>query len=208
MRMHKYFALLAIGVMIFLVYGLHGSPIYGLGDFEIEVGYINGILTAMSILFGIWAFSLRRRPTGPTKKFVYDTVIKETFLFAFILLMISVVFVCLTAFKLLSSIATLLFSAFSFSLDAFLIMLTLHYFKFKDYEDEEFVKNLRVKCSNCGKWKKISVYKGLIEQSSLEPKAKAMILGYEPLQVFRCEKCGNVIAEPTELIRITRSESK
>jgi hypothetical protein len=29
---------------------------------------------------------------------------------------------------------------------------------------------------------------------------------YEPLQVSKCEKCGNVIAEPKELIRIKKAE--
>jgi hypothetical protein len=27
---------------------------------------------------------------------------------------------------------------------------------------------------------------------------------YEPLQISKCEKCGNVIAEPKELIRIVK----
>jgi len=36
--------------------------------------------------------------------------------------------------------------------------------------------------------------------------AKLMVLGptYKPLQVSKCEKCGGVIAEPRELIRIKR----
>jgi ribosomal protein S27E len=30
---------------------------------------------------------------------------------------------------------------------------------------------------------------------------------YEPLEVVKCKKCGKVIAEPKELIRIVKSES-
>jgi hypothetical protein len=31
---------------------------------------------------------------------------------------------------------------------------------------------------------------------------------YEPLETSKCEKCGKIIAEPKELIRIISSESK
>jgi hypothetical protein len=34
-----------------------------------------------------------------------------------------------------------------------------------------------------------------------------MIPMYEPLEVSRCEKCGKVIAEPKELIRIQKAAS-
>lgn len=41
-----------------------------------------------------------------------------------------------------------------------------------------------------------------IEQPSSEPKAKIFIPMYEPLKVEMCKKCGNLIAQPKELIRI------
>ena len=43
-----------------------------------------------------------------------------------------------------------------------------------------------------------------IEQPSSEPKVRVMIPMYEPLEVVKCEKCGKVIAEPKELIRIRK----
>jgi len=46
-----------------------------------------------------------------------------------------------------------------------------------------------------------------IEQPSTEPKVRVMIPMYEPLEVAKCEKCGKVIAEPKELIRIRARES-
>jgi len=64
-------------------------------------------------------------------------------------------------------------------------------------------KYILEKCSSCGKWNRVSVNKIFIEPSNpIEPKVKVIIPMYEPLQISKCEKCGKVIAEPTELIRI------
>jgi len=41
-----------------------------------------------------------------------------------------------------------------------------------------------------------------IEQNTPEPKVKVLVPMYEPLEISKCEKCGNVIAEPIQLIRI------
>jgi len=58
-----------------------------------------------------------------------------------------------------------------------------------------------MKCKACGHWNQIEVNKLFIEQSTSEPKAKAYIPMYEPRKTETCKKCGNVIAEPKELIR-------
>ena len=65
-------------------------------------------------------------------------------------------------------------------------------------------RSLRLKCHNCGHWNRVSVNKIFIEQNSPEPKVKVLIPMYGPLEVSRCEKCGEVIAEPKELIRIEK----
>jgi len=44
------------------------------------------------------------------------------------------------------------------------------------------------------------------EQPSPEPKVKVMIPMYEPLETSKCKKCGKIIAEPKELIRIFRNK--
>ena len=62
---------------------------------------------------------------------------------------------------------------------------------------------LRMKCSYCGCWNSIKVDKIFVQQSSPEPKVKVLIPMYKPLKTERCEKCGTVIAEPKELIRIS-----
>ena len=68
-------------------------------------------------------------------------------------------------------------------------------------------RTLRTKCKACGHWNRIPVSKIFIEQPSSEPKVRVMIPMYEPLEVAKCEKCGKVIAEPKELIRISARDS-
>jgi len=66
-------------------------------------------------------------------------------------------------------------------------------------------RKLRMKCSHCGHWNRVPVNKVFIEQPTSEPKVKAYIPMYEPLKTETCKKCKNVIAEPKELIGITKS---
>mgnify|MGYP001029505081 CR=1 FL=1 len=65
---------------------------------------------------------------------------------------------------------------------------------------------LRVKYSGCGHWNRVPVNKVFIEQPSpIDPnKVKVMIPMYEPLETVKCKKCGKIIAEPKELIRIKK----
>ena len=67
--------------------------------------------------------------------------------------------------------------------------------------------NLNTKCPNCGHWNRVPVNKVLVEQDSPELKVKVFIPMYLPLQVSKCEKCGEVIAQPKELIKIVKSGS-
>ena len=69
-------------------------------------------------------------------------------------------------------------------------------------------RNLRMKCSSCGHWNRVPVNKIFVEPDSPEPNVKVMIPMYEPLEVAKCEKCGKVIAEPKELIRIVLVQKK
>jgi uncharacterized OB-fold protein len=62
-----------------------------------------------------------------------------------------------------------------------------------------------MKCKACGHWNKVPVNKIFLQQPTLEPKVKAYIPMYEPLEITKCEKCGKVLAEPKELIRIVKS---
>jgi len=64
-------------------------------------------------------------------------------------------------------------------------------------------KSLKMKCK-CGHWNRVTVNKIFLEQPSPEPKVKVMIPMYQPLETSKCEKCGKIIAEPKELIRIQK----
>ena len=72
------------------------------------------------------------------------------------------------------------------------------------FETERRYCNLRMKCPNCGYWNRVPVSKVLVEQDSPEPKVKVVIPMYEPLETSKCKKCGKIIAEPKELIRIAK----
>jgi RNase P subunit RPR2 len=67
-------------------------------------------------------------------------------------------------------------------------------------------RTLRMKCQNCGHWNRVPVNKIFLEQPSPEPRVQVMIPTYEPLEVSKCEKCGTLIAEPKELIRIQKGK--
>lgn len=65
---------------------------------------------------------------------------------------------------------------------------------------------LRMRCSNCGHWNRVPVNKIFVQQPSSKPRVTAFISMYEPLQVSKCKKCGKVIAEPRELVRIVEKQ--
>ena len=46
-------------------------------------------------------------------------------------------------------------------------------------------RHLRMKCSSCGHWNRVSVNKVFVEQNGPEPKVKVFIPMYEPLEVTR-----------------------
>jgi len=66
------------------------------------------------------------------------------------------------------------------------------------------MRNLRMKCPSCGCWNRFSANKIFIEQPSSEPKVKVLVPMYEPLEVVKCKKCGEIIADPEELIGIVK----
>ena len=68
-------------------------------------------------------------------------------------------------------------------------------------------RKLRMKCSEYGHWNSFPVNKIFIEQATSEPKVKAYVPMYEPLETAKCKKCGKVTAEPKALIRIVRSKA-
>ena len=68
--------------------------------------------------------------------------------------------------------------------------------------------SLRMKCPQCGSWKRIQVNKIFLEQETSELKVKAFIPMYQHLKEETCKKRGSFIAESRELVRILKGESK
>ena len=66
---------------------------------------------------------------------------------------------------------------------------------------------LRMKCKNCGHWNRIEVEKVLLNPDNLEPKVKVFLPSYLPLKTEVCSKCGRIIAQQKELIRIVKERS-
>jgi len=64
-----------------------------------------------------------------------------------------------------------------------------------------------MKCSNCGEWNRFEVEKLFLEQETSEPKVRAFVKTYLPLKIEYCKKCGKLVAEPKELIRIMKGAS-
>jgi len=63
---------------------------------------------------------------------------------------------------------------------------------------------LGVKCKQCGHWSRIDVEKVMINPDSPEPKVQVLMPSHLPLKTEKCSKCGYVIAEEKELIRIVK----
>jgi len=61
-------------------------------------------------------------------------------------------------------------------------------------------------CKFCGYWNRVPVNKVLVEQDSPEPKVKVFVPMYMPLKLETCKKCGKLIAQPKELIRIAKGK--
>lgn len=119
-----------IFLMIITLVGLYGVP----SSFEVDVRYIIGILTTSGILFGFWAILIGRKPgkEEKTKRWQYEHIISKVFFFSFGFLLMSVLMTYLTALNKVSSLFTFLFCICSFYLNAFLVALTLYYYKFTE----------------------------------------------------------------------------
>ena len=131
----QYLLLTAVLILLVLLYGLYNST--SKSDIQINSEYINGILTASRILFGIWAVVLGIKPTKTetcdkkTKEWQYKTIVSETFFFGFLFLIVDVLFLTLSAVNVFSQEVTLFFTALTFFYNALCLTITLHYYVFK-----------------------------------------------------------------------------
>lgn len=100
-------------------------------DFAVEPEYLTGMLTASSIVFGLWAILIQTKPKERVAKWLYEEVLIESFFLSFGLLVISVVLIYFSALNKMSSVIALLFSLFSFLLNVLNITMALYHFKFR-----------------------------------------------------------------------------
>jgi hypothetical protein len=120
-------------------------------NFQVNAEYTNGILTASSILYGMWGFVFASKPNQrdideakendddaiSAKEFLklrlysFKTVIRTVFLIGFILLVVNVFFIVLVSIGIYSEGMALIITAFTFLLNAYFLWLTLDNYVFK-----------------------------------------------------------------------------
>jgi len=87
------------------------------------------------------------------------------------------------------------------------VLVSLERTSEKEVFHEEHKTILTIKCSGCDRWNRVPASKIFIEQNTFDSKVKAYVRIYDSLEVVECKKCGRVITEPEEIIRIiTKSQ--
>jgi len=120
-------------IMIFAC-GLYDSPYSTFNretDFEVDPEYINGILAASGIFFGIWAIIIERVPKEEHKKRVYKISIKG-FWYPFAFFVVFVLLIPLTAMNFYSFHLTVIVGTISFIANTIFLTLALYLYKFSE----------------------------------------------------------------------------
>lgn len=126
-------SLLLILFLGFLFLGLYDSPVsifHIAKDVKVGAEYTNSLLTVSSILFGFWMIIISNKPKHEnlSENFFFKTTTIETFYLCFGFLVLSVVFLTLTAIGLYSSAFALVFTSLSCILNSlFLTIFVRHY---------------------------------------------------------------------------------
>jgi len=94
---------------------------------QIDPEYLNGILTASSILYGFLAVMLGREPKEYLEKFRYKYFLRGDIYYSFEILAFSVIYLSLSAVKVIPSTLPLVFLTISFLFNALIVMIHLHY---------------------------------------------------------------------------------
>ena len=71
-------------------------------------------------------------------------------------------------------------------------------------KEKSWGTKLRMKRKQWGHWNRIEVEKVMLNPDSPEPKVQVFLPSYLQLKEEKCSKCGCVIAEEKELIRIVK----
>lgn len=135
----KWSTLILIVFLLLLIGGLYGtqfSLVHRDAEINVDAQYTNGILTASSILFGIWAIVIERKPEGKTSeaersRWQYENIIPNSFFICLSFLVFSVLLMALTALGAYSPMWALVVNTIGFMLNVVFLSMTLHYYKFK-----------------------------------------------------------------------------
>jgi hypothetical protein len=109
-------------IPIVLILGFVGIS----GILEVNVEYINGILTASGIIFGFWTIMLGKEPKNFVEKWLYKNVILRAFWFVFGFFLFSIICVYFSALNKMPSSIALLFVTLSLLYNALFLILLLH----------------------------------------------------------------------------------
>lgn len=102
----------------------------GESETQIDPEYLNGILTASSILYGFLIFMLERQPKEYLEKFIYKYYLRGVIYYSFEILSLSVIYLSLSAAKFIPSWLPLVFLTVSFISNAVILIKFLrHYFE-------------------------------------------------------------------------------
>jgi hypothetical protein len=123
----------AFGGFFFLGWSVHGTN----QDYPVNVSYINGILTACGILFGIWVLVLGNRPkkgdvSNPIKLRLFRTTVKDFFFFCLLSLVMDVLAIAFTAIDIFSPVITLFMVTMTFGFTALFLSLSVYTYIFWD----------------------------------------------------------------------------
>ena len=92
-----------------------------ISNIHVDTGYVGGILTASSILFGFWAVVFERSNQGKDRIQTYEKDVVLPLFISFLLLMFTVVLVFFSALDEVPSVITLFFATASLLFNAFLL---------------------------------------------------------------------------------------
>jgi hypothetical protein len=111
--------------------------------FQIDPEYLNGILTASSILCGFLAVILQREPKEYFEKFMHKYFLRDSIYYILMLLSFSVIYLSLNAAKVIPSELPLIFltSSFLFNVSILLVFLHFHFESIKLGKPPQPLKN-------------------------------------------------------------------
>jgi hypothetical protein len=109
--------------LLFILYFYWGEP----ETFQVDSEYINGILTALSIVYGFWIMMLGKEPKEFFERFRYKYYLRDLIYYNVELLFFSILYVFLNAMRMIPSYLTLILLTISFLFNIIFLGIYLHH---------------------------------------------------------------------------------